>query len=39
MTHGDFNTKLDFRAYPNGLYLLKLQSELNSISQKILIEK
>ena len=39
MTHGDFNTKLDFGAYPNGLYLLKLQSELNSISQKILIER
>ena len=39
ITHGDFNATLDFRTYPNGLYLLNLQSELNSISRKILIER
>ena len=39
ISYGDFNTTLDFRTYPNGLYLLNLQSRLNSISQKILIER
>ena len=39
MTHGNFNTTLDFRTYPKGIYLLKLQRGLNLISQKILIEK
>ena len=39
MTHGNFNTTLDFRTYPKGIYLLNLQRGLNLISQKILIEK
>jgi len=39
IANGDFNSILDFRRYPEGLYLLNLQRGSNLITQKILIEK
>ena len=39
MTHGGFNSTLDFRAYPKGIYLLNLQHGSSLITQKILLEK
>jgi len=36
---GGFNSTLDFRTYPKGIYLLNLQYGSSLITQKILIEK